>query len=435
MTNIVSGSGALFFQTKKEIVAHVLKNVLANHNRMLGTEWEMFFVDGKGKAITRAAGQKAFTEFNRVFIQQGYGAVYTHEQAVNGRRTITGLDINGLGLITPEMGHQWEFSCSTSSNPGEIRGKNQAFFLAAHEVAKRLNYVPLFQGHVPGYSASTEGSYRSRSVQWRKYYDRRFGIKADFVREGLEATASTQVTIDSGAENFHEFFRALLLIEPAFTLHYANSDRPHIGMHRLPGAYMNPVIDVWNAHDTQEALEVIVDRLMKVEVPFLPDTEHPSLYKAEILSSNRSPTIQDLMQLGRLNEEALNNASGFFLARPAFRKPSLGLIEMRGVDSQPTPDKVAEVAARVASLVYDDTARRRLLADYAHLQTKHIKTLHEAAASPMAERHKALNSEVAGMKIAAFVQDIIARSTPEAPAPRHEQADMPTRQAGVASPG
>ena len=413
MTNIISGSDLKVFTNRDEVVGHLLKKILANKNRKVGTEWEIFFVDGNGKAISRADGQKAFGVFKELFALSGYQASYIYECDADNRKTIFGLDVQGIGVITPEMGHQFEFACSVSENCDEVKEKNEEFYRITCEVARRLNYLPVFKGHIPGYVENTEGSYRSRSIQWRKYFDSRFGANSMSMREALDATASSQVTIDSGAEDFHEFFQTLLLIEPALTLHFSNSNRPHIGMKRLPASHMKPIVGVWGTKTAKEALEAVVDRLMEVEVPFLPDPEYPDIYKAEPLIDNCPPTVERLMGQGRLNEKTLNNVGGFLLARPAIRRFSQGLIEMRGVDSQPTSDKVAEIAQRVTSLVYNENARKSLLDAYAHLSAADIQTLHDA--SCMANKNDALNMRVAGLKIADFIEDIIARSQAHPP--------------------
>ncbi len=76
---------------------------------------------------------------------------------------------------------------------------------------------------------------------------------------------------------------------------------------------------------------------MKIEVPFLPDNEHPGLYKAEPFLYGRPPTVKDLMKQERLNEKALINIGGFFYTRPSLRNFAQALLEVRGMDSQPTP--------------------------------------------------------------------------------------------------
>lgn len=408
MTNIVDGSDSRFFYRKADVATYILHNILANKNRMLGTEWEIFFVDSNGTAISRKNGQRAFLVFEHFFSLKGYNTSLVYERGIADTTSISGLNIEGLGSITPEIGHQFEFSCAPSNSIDCLKGYNSEFFSTVCEVARSINHRPIFKGHVPHYANTTEGSYRSRSVQWHKYFRHRFGDKAISVCEALDATASTQITIDSGAEKFHEFFQALLLIEPLLTIHYSNSSRRCVGVRRLPPSHIEPVLGVWGTKNPTEALGHFVDRLIKVEVPFLPDPDFPQIYKAEPLTNGRPPTIEDLMVQGRLNELTLNNAGGFLLSRPAVRRFKPGFIEMRGVDSQPTPELIAELACRVRTLVYEDRVRENLLDDYAHFTQTDILHLHYA--STLINKHEALDTIVAGKRVRCIIEDVLGRS-------------------------
>jgi gamma-glutamylcysteine synthetase len=349
-----------------------------------------------------------FHELKRVFNFKGYEAALAYSETLTGEITISELEVKGLGVVTTEIGNQIEFAASVSKNGDDVHEKNQEFYDAICEVAALLKFVPIFRGHLPHYIKSTQGSYGSRSVLWREYFTKRFGEDALRVREGLDAVCSTQVTLDSGADQFHEFFQALLLIEPIFTLYYANSARPHISMCRLPQAHMAPVVNVWHSQNSRQAIEHIVDRLLQVEVPFLPDPENSQLHKAECLIDGSPQTMKDLMDQGRLSEKNFNNIGGFLFSRPAMRNFARGLIEMRGVDAQATPDLVAEVASRVATLIYDDSVRKKLLADYSFFNKYDIKNLHNAAS--LADRAIALKCYVSGMPVAMIVSDIMKRT-------------------------
>ncbi len=224
MTSVLPGSDALLFLTQKDIVAYLLHKVLGNKSRKIGTEWEMFFIGPNGAPVTRQDGQKIFQELKKVFLFQGYDARFIHETSASGEDKIIGLTIKDLGTIVPEAGYQFEFACSVSHDCEEVLEKNETAYAAILEVALRLDYEVVFKGHVPGYAEKTEGMDRSRGIQWRSYYESRFGANAaSLVREAQDGTAAVQVTVDSGADKFHEFFQALLLIEPALTLQYANS--------------------------------------------------------------------------------------------------------------------------------------------------------------------------------------------------------------------
>lgn len=382
MTTILSGSQNTFFYNKEGLRKHILQNILANKNRKVGNEWEVFLVDRHGKAITREKGQKALGLLYGQFTAMGYKAKLMTEKDAQGLETLCGIDIYGLGTITPEIGHQIEFSGEVSETAEEAKEKNRTFINALSLIANRIGYTPLLEGFNHTYSQTTNGSYRSRSKCWHKYFRARYRKNAAYFQQSLTGTSSSQVSLDSGSDNFHEFFKILLLIEPLLTLHYANSRRPDISVNCISPTHTQPILKVWNASCAEEAVHEVVERLLQVEVPFLPDPENPSLYRLENLKDNRTPpNVYDLMAMGRLNESALNNAGGFLLSRPALRRFTQGLIELRGIDSLSSPEQIEELTIVVQSLVYNDSIRRQVLSDYSHFTTQHLSTLHEVAAT------------------------------------------------------
>lgn len=425
MTSVAAGSDQLIFHSKEAIVDHLARNIRANTKRQVGTEWEMFFVQtdffteadfftqDTNFSFHRELGQKAFQEFFSVFGLMGYAPEFIYETDKAGMQKIIGIKIPTLGCIVPEAGYQFEFATTVSQDCDEIADKNHEAYRAILEVARRLNCVVVFKGHQPGFAEKSSGMDRSRGEQWRAYYaSARFDqTKAGILNEAQNGTASVQVTIDAGADDFHEFFQALLLIEPALSLHYANSNRSYVGMRaygRIIPTQVEPLVNVWGTLSPEAALTVIVERLLQIEVPFLPDPLQPGLYKAEPLINHQPPKVSDLMLQGRLSEKMLNNIGGFFYTRPALKNFAQGLLEVRGVDSQPTPELVTEITKRVTGLVYHDHARRQLLDDYAYLSPADVRKLHQVAI--MAGREEATQIRIADFTMAAFVEDILARA-------------------------
>ena len=418
MTLVAQGSDSHIFRNKEDIVDHLLISILANKTRKIGVEWELFFVkpeflsDPSKKAFTRADGKRAFVEFDRVFRLKGYEPEFLYEEN-EGEKKIVGLNIPSLGTIVPEAGYQFEFASAVCNDTEELKEKIEEAQCAIKGVARRINCAAVFKGHVPGFAEKTENINRSRSLEWENYYAScRFSEKDRCVlREMQDGTASLQVTVDAGAENFHEFYKALLLIEPALTAYYKNSDRAYISTNeysKIIPSQVEPIVDVWAANNPREVLSVLVERLMEIDVPFLPDPDNEGIYKAEPFKGNCPPKVKELMADGRLSEKVLNNIGGFFYTRPAFRKFSQGLLEIRGIDTQEDPKTVISIAQRVSFLVYNDIARKRLLRDYAHLTCADIQQLHQVANAAMGG--DALHAKVAEMTVAAFIEDIISRS-------------------------
>ena len=427
MTSVASGSESLFFHRKGDIVDHLLAKVLANGQRKIGTEWEMFlirpefFIDpdfsrsADKKAFSSADRMRVFKELMYLFKAHGHAPEYMWEGALDVRH-IVGVSVPGLVTVVPEAGHQFEFSCSVCDSVEEVAEKNEEIYRTIMAVADHLGYVAVFKGHVPGYAETADVMSRSRALEWMRYYESaRFSERERFIlSETQNGTASVQFTVDAGGEDFHEFFRALLLIEPALTAYYANSDRSFVGI-RSYGAIVPsqvaPIVDAWTAKTPRQALDAIVERLMRIDVPFLPDPEHEGLYKAEPFRGSRPPCVQEIMDEGRLNERMLNNICGFFYTRPALKNFAQGLLEVRGVDSQSEPETIADIARRICALLYRDEARKQLLRDYDHLTSLDIQRLHKASVS--VGKGIASQLRISGMTFASFVADILYRS--EAP--------------------
>jgi gamma-glutamylcysteine synthetase len=400
-----------------------MEKVLANRNRQIGTEWEMFFVrrgffeSDETKSFTRSDCQKVYEELMSIFTLRGHRPKYIHER-IDACDHIVGLDIPKLGVIVPEAGHQFEFSCAVCENVEEIEEANEEAHSAIMLVAERLRHDVVFKGHVSGYAERGQSIWRSRSLEWQRYYNSKRFSDSDrhTLRETQNGTASVQVTLDSGGSDFHEFFQALLLIEPALAFHYANSDRSYVGMReygKIIPSQVEPIVNVWDARNAREAVSAIVERLLMLEVPFLPDTKRAGKYKAEKLKGNRPPTVKEVMEEGRLSEKMLNNIGGFFYTRPALRNFDKALLEVRGIDSQADPKTITEIASRISTLVYNDVERHQLLRDYSHLTSLDVKRLHMNATS--LRKNEASKKVVAGMTMSAFVSDILARSEPVLP--------------------
>ena len=414
MTTATKGSPDKFFYSREEVVEYLLHNILGNDKKLVGTEWECFWVDYTGNPITRANGQKAFENLAREFSIQGYHIQYQFEKIRDGSQKIVGLDIPGLGSIQLEAGHQFEFASIPCQTASELHQKNKI----AHEViataARQIRHQVVYTGHRQGYAAKTQGVFRSRGNQWDHYYDERF-VGEEYkdalaaVKEGQNGLASVQVTVDAGGPNFHKFYKALLLIEPAMTLRYTNSPRPAILQKygQVIPEQVLPIAEVWNAKDTREAVEIITDRFEALPVPFLPNASGDGTYIAEHLDFNGlPPTVGDLRKQGRLSELNLNGAASFFYTRPALRAVTTGLLEIRGIDSQSSPETIHTIVCQIIGLLYNEQALDKLLSDYSHLTVEDIRELHRASAVTPGQANTV---NVAGTTMDKFKDDIINR--------------------------
>lgn len=409
MSSVIPGSETLIFKNEEDIIEHVLANILANKKRAVGTEWEMFLLDRNGMPISHDNAQKAFIAFHNVFNHMGYPTQFMKEST--SASTILGINIPSLGTITPEAGYQFEFSCTPCQNHDEIFQKNWAFFYAIAKVSEIIEHKPIFTGHLPQYTQHCDVAPKSRARQLTQFYNTCFHKQGHALNEWLSGTASVQVTIDSGANNFNDFFRALLLIEPIMSMHYANSMRSNIAINtygKLMASHVMPILSVWESKTPRQAVTKVIARLMQLDVPLLPNEDGSSGYTMEPLINKRPTTTKTIMENGRLNEKKLNNIFSFFYTRPALRNITSGLIEVRGIDSQPSPDNVCEIAQRIASLVYNDKKREKLLEDYEHLSVQDLFKLHNASTSPNWATQK--NDTVASMRVIDIIDDVMSRT-------------------------
>lgn len=407
MTSFATGSDSIIFSSAQEIKDYLLKNILANKQKLVGTEWEVFFVKRNCHAITQQDGQAAFALMQKLLQLSGY-IVTPIKDSETG--SIIALDIGELGRISTEAGHQFEFASSVCQNCEEILEKNKTVFFVFKQTATQLGYELSCSGHIEGYAESSTGVESSRSREWQRYYSEAFQEGAEFLRDAQLGTASLQITLDSGAEHFHEYFRVLLLLEPVLSLHYSNSLRSYV-WGNVYGRYLpqqvNPLTTIWIASTTDDAVDQLVGRLLDLNVPFLPDRTTLDSYRPLYGKDTVAPTVSELLHTGLLTEKALNNIGGFFYSRPAFRNFSRALLEIRGIDSQPIPETVASLASIVTNLVYDNDSRKELLQDYQHWTVGDLDKLHQLACLP--DRTLAFSEKIAGNIVSNIIEDILGR--------------------------
>lgn len=407
MSTRIDGDPQHFFHSKAEIVEHLLAKVRANTKKLIGSEWELF--------VYERAGPPSLSTTDKILHR--LADVFKDDAAtpIMEEGNVIGVDVPNLGAITLEIGGQFEFSATVSTTPDDIEKKNARFIDALRQVEGDLN----FHAQPVGYSQAfenTHGSVRARSRAWMNVLQQQ-GPRAP-LRFLLLASASNQISVDAGGDNFHEYFKVLLLFEPVLALHFSNSERLSKSAHAIIDPHLQPITTVWNAKNTPEALDYIVDHLLDLPIPFLP--REPD-NKPVNFPVDQMPTCRTLMAEGKLSEKILNYAASFMFSRPAFRNFVHALIEIRGVDSQPSPEKIREFAARVEAIVYDDVTRRSVLADYAHLTEGSLIKLHQAATLPdkKVARAIALGN---GTTVGGLMDDLLTRSQPAiAPAPRMGQ--------------
>lgn len=419
MSRVIQGQDNRL-HTASDISEYLIEQINQNSQKSVGTEVEFFLLSSTTNApITVKDGQKAFLGFHDGFQSRGY-RTKLHAERHDGYDYITSVSIDDIGSVDLETGHGFEFASAVCRDSDHILKTERIFFDVLSEVESAIGYKSVFKGFLQEYAQPVEIK-RQRSHFLRASYFKRFGAAARQIFKAQGSTASTQVNVDTCQENFHEVFKILLLAEPALALHHADgTNRAHMRKQAyapLVPEQVNPLVDVWECKDNREAVACIVNRLLDIQVPFLPDAA--GNYRELPLDpvTRRPPTVRELLESRGLSEMELKNILPLFQTHPALRRPAV--LEVRGVDSLGTPEEISALADRVTRICYDDNVRRQLLQDFRHFTCDDIRALHEVAT--WKDKEAAMQQIIGGMRVKDIVHTIIEISrAPVAPTPaRH----------------
>ena len=404
MSRVNEGSDVLFHRPV-DIEDYLLRCIDQNANKKVGAESEFFFVSPEGKAITVEDGQKAFASFKKNFEARGLEVSAQSEQHA-GRAYVTGLSVKHLGNIDLETGHGFEFATDICNGPGHVLTSERVFFGVLADVERDINYKSAFTGYAPEY-AEPVPIMRQRSNAVRNSYIERFGEAADLILKVQGSTASTQMNVDAGQDAFHEVFRALLIADPALSLHYTDqTGREYLRKKAyvpLVPEQVNPLVDVWDCRDNRAAIHCIVERLMRVHVPFMPSKEGEYIKMPLDPATRQPPTVGEIMERQGISERELKNIMTLSQTHPALRRPAV--IEVRGPDSIGSAEKIAELSGHVTRIAYDKDVRRDLLREFRHFSKQEICELHHVTAWP--HHDQAMKRTIGGKAVSDIVQAVV----------------------------
>jgi hypothetical protein len=174
-------------------------------------------------------------------------------------------------------------------------------------------------------------------------------------------------------EKFHEIYRALLLADVAHSLaaRTERQSRLHHTYALLVPEQLTPVFEALAARDNESLITHVVDRLLTLKVPFMPDAAAGEGFKSTAGVFGETPTVGELLEKGALTGEILDNALTLQLTMPNLRRH--GVVETRAPDSVETPEALMAVARQYHRLAYDDAARRKLLKDFEGIDPQKLK--------------------------------------------------------------
>ncbi|MBI3441373.1 MAG: hypothetical protein HY052_06190, partial [Proteobacteria bacterium] len=273
-----------------------------------------------------------------------------------------GLHLPDLGDICLEPGGQVELSSKPCLNLQELETVNQKLRLALDQAAEFFGLRVKGQGHIASF-ATAEDMPRSRFAAYYRYCRHEIGENAEDLIKTMKSVCSLQVNFDPMGKDFHEIYRALMLVDTA-TIFKQHSERQEIlGRTYAPffPEQTTPVFEALQSHSNKEVMVHIVDRLLTLKVPFVPD-QSPEGFRSSLDVFGYAPTVQNLFEQGLLTAEILDNALSLQLTMPNLRRH--GVLETRAPDSVNTTEELMQTARLYHTIAYDAKKRNELLRQF-----------------------------------------------------------------------
>ena len=351
------------FNSRSEIEEHLLAKIAKNAGGKTGTELELFVTSPEGRPIT----------FNQVemvlehIAAQFPGATYQTE-----RSRIVGVNIPGVGDVCLEPGGQVELSTKPCDSLQELDDTNRLMRAALEKTAAFFDLKVEGRGHMPSFLAA-EDMPRSRFAAYCEYLRDLHGKPANDLINTMKSCCGLQVNVDPMGPDFHEIYRALMLVDVANALSQRTErqERLHETYAKLVPAQMTPVFEALKANDNEGVVAHMVDRLLTLRVPFIPDAASPEGFKSTASVFGATPTVGELLDKGALTTTILDNSLSLQLTMPNLRRH--GVVETRAPDSPHTPEALMQTAAQYHRFAYDADARRGLLEDFSAVDPQLLK--------------------------------------------------------------
>lgn len=351
------------FRSRKEIEEHLLSKTASNVGGKTGTELELFVTTPEGLPIT----------FDQVeMVLEHFAAQFKGAKAATEKGRIVALNIPGIGDVSLEPGGQVELSTKPCDSLEELEMMNRIMRSALENTAAFFDLRVKGQGHMPSFLKAEDGP-RSRFAAYREYLRDTHGQeKADALVDTMKSCCGLQVNVDPMGEDFHEIYRALMLVDVANSLaqRTARQERLFETYARLVPEQHTPVFEALAARNNEEAMAHIVDRLFSLKVPFMPDRSAEG-FRSTASVFGETPRVGELLENGALTTEILDNALTLQLTMPNLRRH--GVVETRAPDSPDTVEELMQTARAYHAFAYDAKARRALLDKFADIDPLKLK--------------------------------------------------------------
>lgn len=352
------------FTNRAEIEEHLLAKVSKNAGGKIGTELELFVTTPEGRPITFDQVELVLEHFASKFP----GATAAHEK---GR--IVALTIPNVGDVSLEPGGQVELSTKPCRDLQELEDMNRILRRALDETAAFLDLRVEGRGHMPSF-LKAEDTPRSRFGAYREYLSGVHGKdKADALVDTMKSCCGLQVNFDPMGDEFNQIYRALMLVDVgnALSQRTIRQQRLHETYAVLVPEQMVPVFDALKSDSNETVTTHIVDRLLTLKIPFIPDHSAEGFTSTAKVFGN-TPTVGELLAKGALTTEILDNALSLQLTMPNIRRH--GVVETRAPDSPNSIDDLMKIATSYAKFGYDAQARAQLLQDFSAVDPQKLKS-------------------------------------------------------------
>lgn len=343
------------FTSRLEIEEHLLSKVSGNAGGKIGTELELFVTKPEGRPIT----------FDQVeLVLEHMAGQFKDAQPGYEKGRMVALVLPGVGDISLEPGGQVELSTKPCATLEDLAESNQQLRQALENTARFFDLRVDGAGHKPSF-LEAEDMPRSRFHAYCGYLRGVHGEKAEALINTMKSCCGLQVNLDPMGEDFHEIYRALLLVDVAHSLSQRTQRQKmlHENYAELVPDQMLPVFETLAATSNEDLIKPVVDRLLKLKVPFVPDAAAAEGFVATSVLFGATPTLGALLEQGRLTTEILDNALTLQLTMPNLRRH--GVVETRAPDSTGSPESLMATAALYQRFAYDKPARQALLAQFA----------------------------------------------------------------------
>jgi hypothetical protein len=342
------------FRSAQEIEEHLLSKIQKSTVAKIGTELELFVTGPEGLPIT----------FDQVeMLLEHLAEQFDGVRQVTEKGRIVGLAIPELGDICLEPGGQVEIATVPCNDLTQLDHVNRVLRDTLDQAAAFFGLKVTGTGHMPSFLQAGDMP-RSRFHAYYRYCRHEHGAKAEELIKTMKSCCGLQVNLDPLGEQFHEVYRALMLIDLA-VVHSEEStrrDRFRATYTTLFPEQTKPILEALTETSNEGVVHHIVDRLLTLKVPFVPDAS-PEGFKSTLDVFGHAPRVGELLKAGKLTAEILDNSLSLQLMGPNLRRH--GVLETRAPDSLNSTDELMRLSAIYQKYAYDAEARTVLLQKFA----------------------------------------------------------------------